>query len=135
MVLLHVESVKQIIRSAIFCHLVDLLVPCWRSLDFEGVPKSTTFENILTDDLQEGGLKKQTFVNNYTAKVGEAKHIDKRLADGLLLFLGIPFGGHWISEGPSARCLSMYLALPINENHVFVDSCAANIGTLKQGKR
>ena len=27
-------------------------------------------------------------------------------------FAGLPLGGHWISEGRSAKCFSMYLAVP-----------------------
>ena len=29
-----------------------------------------------------------------------------------MVVIGFHFGGHWISDGRSARCFSMYLALP-----------------------
>ena len=52
--------------------------------------------------------------------------------DPLGFLVGFPFGGHWISEGPSARCFLMYLALSKKvKHHVFVDSRTAKIGNKK----
>ena len=45
-----------------------------------------------------------------------------------LVDFGCHFGAHWMSEGRSAWCFSIYLALPNKwTNHVFFDSCAAKI--------
>ena len=95
-------------------HLVDLESQFGRPLDLGGSIR-WAFLDVLGATPK---IEKQTFVNNYTAKVGEAKYIEKRQSDG-----------------PSCFCLASLLAAigfrrahPRGVYRFCFDSCAAEFG-------
>ena len=71
------ESVPKTLRIYFSTNISNndrLLVSFWRPLDFEGIPKSTIFENIFKankkKDLQEGGLNKHDLLIDFDARAG-----------------------------------------------------------------
>ena len=74
---------------------------------------------------------KQAFVNNHTRN-----QIHRETPSGwtLLILFGFPFGGHYISEDPSARCFSMYLTLAkqMNKSCFFLTAVPLNLKKEKE---
>ena len=73
--------------------------------------------------------KNRTCVNNYTAKVGQVKYIEKRLADGPSSFLLLlPFWRPWDFGGLIRRAFLDVFGAAEKRKYVFVASCAAIMG-------
>ena len=78
--------------------------------------------------------RKQTFVNNYTAKVGEAKYIENRQTDRPSCFFCASIlaatGFRTADPRGVSRCIWHYRKQM--KKHVLFDSCAAKIGKSKK---